>query len=315
MNNNSKVWLAMAIFLGIIVILSIFMILFMPRGRFYIGGGDANLRHSVNIKIHEKTQIDLTAYSERIFYLKNDSDELIIKEYYRSKTKKADINVSEQAVRIRCDQDVNLLVFGNIHDRIEIYLPQNYRGNLSASVSSGDIRSELHFTAERLSFEANSGALSLGHLNADSIHLRASSGSIRVAGINGEATVKANSGSISIDRLTGFADVDASSGSIRVNDITGGITAKANSGTIRIGILELSGDVNAAVSSGSINIDLPTDSGFKFSANTSSGSIRTDFDSSLSFNERRNNASGTVGDNASYTVTAKANSGSIRVGR
>lgn len=335
MNNNAKVWLAMGIFLGAILVLCIFMVLSMPRGRFYIGGGNAMLRHTENMKIDERTALDLVAYSENIYFLRSDNDELIIKEYYRSATKKADIKKNDQAVTIRCEQETNIMVWGmgTANERIEIYLPQKYAGNVKIAVSSGAIKSDVHFTGERLSFESSSGSISLQDLIADNVSIKASSGSIKadgimgdttiktnsgtikVDGIKGDATVNASSGSVTINRLEGLADIHTSSGSVKVFSVIGGVTAKASSGTVRIEVAELKGNVNVTSSSGSVSIDLPKDSAFKFSAETSSGSIKTDFDASLSFNSRGNSANGTVGGDTNYLVSAKASSGTVRVTR
>ncbi|MCL2718561.1 MAG: DUF4097 domain-containing protein [Lachnospiraceae bacterium] len=282
-----------------------------------MGGGNASLRHTTNLSIDEKTALDITVSSDNIYFLQSDSNELIVKEYYGNSARKADIRQSGQTVTIRSEQHINLFSFGfgMISDRIEIYLPKNYAGNINAKASSGNIKSELVFVGDRLSFEANSGTINLNSLTAGKVNLRASSGSIKINEINGNSTVKANSGSITIDRIGGLADIDASSGTIRVDNISGGINAKANSGAIRIGITELKGDVSATTSSGSINLDLPSDSSFRFSADTSSGSIRTDFEGSLSFNSRGNSANGVVGSEPVYTVALKANSGGVRVSR
>jgi DUF4097 and DUF4098 domain-containing protein YvlB len=351
MNNNKKVWFAMGIFLGAILILCIFMVLSMPRGRFYIGGGNAMLRHTENIVIDEKTALDLTAYSENIFFLQSDSDELVIKEYYHQATKKADIRKSGNSVTIRCEQEYGILSWGmgKENDRIEIYLPAHYAGSMNVKVSSGAIKSDLNFTGESLSFASNSGSIHLNDLTAAAVNIKASSGSIKAADIagaatvksnsgsvaisriegpadinsssgsikigelKGDATVKANSGAITIEGLEGLADIEASSGSIKVFGVIGSVTAKANSGAVRIEVDELKGNVSATTSSGGVNIDLPKNSAFQFSAETSSGSIKTDFDASLSFNSRGNKASGTVGGDAAYLVSAKANSGSVKV--
>ncbi|MCL2051409.1 MAG: DUF4097 domain-containing protein [Lachnospiraceae bacterium] len=316
MKNNIKIGLAMAIFLMAVFVFCIFMIMYMPRGSFYIGGANAALRHTTNIRITEKTSLDVSAFSENIYFLKSDTDELIIKEYYRNKNKKADLRHSDQTVTIRGEQQINISILGFVAgERIEIYLPENYAGNIKASISSGNIKSDFNFMAQQLSFEANSGSISLNSLTAGNINVRASSGTIRIIELIGDAEIRANSGSIVIDRIDGFLDVNASSGTVRIANLSGGIKVQSNSGSIRISVKELDGNISATASSGSINIELPKDSAFNFSANTGSGRVRTDFDSSLSYNSRGNSANGTVGTAPEYDVIVKANSGSVRVTR
>ena len=334
MNTNSKVWLAMGIFLAIIISLCIFMVLSMPRGRFYIGPGTATLRHTTNLVIDSKTEIDLTAYDDNVHFLRSDSNELVIKEYYESAGKKADIRQTGNRVFIQGEQLIHLLSFGGMgENRIEVYLPSDYAGNMEINLSSGTIKSDIDFSADKLSFKANSGNVNLRNLIAGNISIRVSSGSIYANELRGETMIKANSGtiklgsvygavdvdvtsgSVNIGNLQGRANIDASSGSITVTNVVGSIRAKANSGTIKIGVSELAGDVNVTASSGSINIDLPKDSSFNFTADTSSGSIRTDFDNNLSFNSRGNFASGTVGNNPVHSVKLDTKSGSVRVSR
>jgi len=314
MKLKSKLGLALAIFIAVIIALCVFMILFMPRERFHIGFyGFAKLRHTTNLNIDNKTTLDITAYSDSLYFQRSSSDELVIKEYYASSTKKASIQNDGQTVTFRGEQHINMMVFGAINEKIVVYLPKNFSGNIRVSLSSGTIKSDLDFVAENLSFEATSGTINLRKLTADNINVRASSGSIKLDEVIGNAIVKVNSGTIRINGLVGLAEVDASSGGINVTDIRGGISARASSGTIKLEVSELLADINASTTSGSVNIRLPMNSAFNFSAETTSGTIRTNFDKNLSINSRKNNANGTVGSNPVHNVTARASSGSVRV--
>jgi len=314
MKLNSKLGLALAIFIAVIVALCVFMIIFMPRERFHIGFfGFAKLRHTTNLNVDNKTTLDITAYSDNLYFQRSSSDELIIKEYYASSTKKASIHNDGQTVTFRGEHHINMMVFGAINEKIVVYLPQNFSGNIRVSLSSGTIKSDLDFVAENLTFEATSGTINLRKLTAGNINVKASSGSIKLDEVIGNAMVKVSSGTVRINRLVGLAEVDASSGGIRVMDIKGGISARASSGTVKLDVTELLADVNAATTSGSINIKLPMNSNFNFSAETTSGTIRTNFDKNLSFNSRKNTANGAVGSNPVHNVTARASSGSVRV--
>ena len=313
MNIKSKLGLALVIFVAIITVLSIFMILFVPRNSFYIGPGLARLRHTTSFNINNNTTLDMTAYSDNIYFLYGNNDELVIKEFYASSSKKASIQHSGQTVTFRGEQQFNMMMFGAINEKIEVYLPRNFNGDIRVNISSGTIRSDINMVADSLSFESTSGTIRLNKLTANNINVRASSGSIRIDEINGNATVRASSGTIKINRLVGIAEVETSSGTISVMDVRGGVAAKASSGSVKVGVIELLANISATTTSGTVTLELPRSSAFKFSADTNSGTIRTDFDNNLTFNSRKNSASGDVGENPVYTVYAKASSGSVRV--
>jgi DUF4097 and DUF4098 domain-containing protein YvlB len=317
MSSNSKVWLIMAVFLAVIISFCGFLIMFFPRGGFMnfsffnIDGG--TLRYTTTLSIGADTSIDLRAYSENIFYLQSDNDDLIIKEYYNDGRRRADINQSGQSVTIQSERQ-NSISFGfGKAERIEVYLPKNYVSKITTNVSSGNIRSDLDFTGSWISHETSSGNITLAMLSAPTINLRASSGNIRVASAIGDVSAKTSSGTIRIEEVKGFLNANASSGAITIGRLSGGAELNSSSGNIRIDITELKGDIYAKASSGSVTVEIPSHAAFNFSADTNSGSIRKNFDNSLSFNRKGNQATGTVGSESPYALTLRASSGNIRV--
>ena len=68
-----------------------------------------------------------------------------------------------------------------------------------------------------------------------------------------------------------------------------------------------------SASSGDIKLTIPTDSIFKFSADTSSGRIKTDFDEVLTMDEHKKHANGMVGENPNLQIKTQTSSGNISV--
>jgi DUF4097 and DUF4098 domain-containing protein YvlB len=218
--------------------------------------------------------------------------------------------------------------------RIEIYLPSSYPHPLSVKTSSGSIKVDSDYACSDLHLEVSSGSISFNAITAESLSLKAVSGSIHGKGLTGDIDLRASSGSINVERIEGDVDATASSGSItfgqvdgraavkvnsgriKVDTLAGALTADASSGSIRCGVTALTGDLSLTVVSGSVNLDLPRTAAFNFSARTSTGGLSTPFSGRLSSpaSDRRL-VQGVIGDDPapSYEIRIRAGSGSIRV--
>jgi hypothetical protein len=131
-------------------------------------------------------------------------------------------------------------------------------GNLNLSASSGEVRAE--------SMRSN-----------QEIVVRASSGSLKLNGIEGNLRTNTSSGSQEIDNIKGNVDAEASSGSIEIGNVSGSVAANTSSGAITLN--KVKGALNLKASSGSISgndIDLTDNSNF----NTTSGSVSMRFNNS-----------------------------------
>ncbi len=143
-------------------------------------------------------------------------------------------------------------LYRNISIDYEITLPRG--SNLTASTGSGDI-------------EANDVGASV---KADS-----GSGSVRLRGVRGPATLQTGSGDIELNQ-TGAGEVHAQtgSGSIRLHDINGALRAQTGSGDIEASG-KIDGDSRIGTGSGSVRLDLGPQAHLNLDASTGSGSIRT----------------------------------------
>ena len=145
--------------------------------------------------------------------------------------------------------------------------------------------------------------------------LRVSTGSGRltVDGLTGRVDGRTGSGSISLIGIRGEVEAETGSGSIRASDVRGGLRMRTGSGTIRVQG-EQTDRWDMETGSGSIEVDLPPDSGFELSAHTGSGGINVDYpNTSYEDNRRdRHDVRATVGDGAE-TLRLRTGSGHIRV--
>ncbi len=317
MNSNKGIWIGAVVFIIVLAVLCACIILVSPSesGSFAIGGGSAVLRNTAELDVAEGTDLELTAYSDNIYFFESDNNQLVIKEYYKVNNKKVLITQTDGKVILQGTKKTTISLFGwwGNDDRIEIYLPSGYVSKIQAIVSSGNIRSELEFAGSDFSLEAKSGNLVWNSIQAETIQLKTSSGNIIVESVTGEVTAKANSGNVTIDRAVGFVNAGTSSGNVKVLGVSGGAEIHISSGNAHLEMTELKDNLNVYTTSGNIKVQIPGGSEFTFRADTNSGNIDTAFDENLSYNKRGNSASGTVGSNPQYEIVTTASSGNIKV--
>ncbi len=321
MKNNKGIWIGAVVFILVMAVLCACIVLLTPSGAgsYMMIGGSAALRNTTELEVAEGTELELTTYSDNIYFYESNNNQLVIKEYYKIDNKNvlAEITRTDNKVIVQGTKKTTLSLFGwfGDGDRIEIYLPAGYISKIQTSVSSGNIRSELAYAGKEFSLEAKSGNITWNSIQAETIQLKTSSGNIRVEYAAGETTAKANSGNITIERADGFVTAGASSGNVKVLEAIGGADINISSGNAHLEVIELKNNINVSTSSGNIKIQVPSDSEFTFRADTNSGNIDTTFDEKLSYNKRGNSATGTVGGNPEYEIVAKASSGNVKVTR
>ena len=270
------------------------------------------------IDTKEIKDIIISYSSDSIHLYKNNSDELMLREYMNYMPEKdeiARIMIRDNSLIIESgERDKKLFMLGSYKRRIEVYVPLNYENNFEVNVSSGSIKSEEAYKFSNFKASGSSGSIKLKDIYADNINISVNSGSVNLE--NAEASnlrIKSSSGSIKVLKATGDSTFSSSSGSITVYNMEGKIDARASSGSIRVNISELNHDISASTSSGSVNISIPESSSFEFNAETSSGSIKTYFDSKLSYGRGRKEASAKIGDNPDVKIDLSASSGRVKL--
>ena len=178
--------------------------------------------------------------------------------------------------------------------QVKIYIPEDFRGDLSLRSMSGGVKSEAEWQLRQLAIRSVSGSVKLGEVEADSIFVHTTSGTIRAEEVKG--TVKLHS----------------VSGSIKCGDICGSGEFKTTSGGIQLGFDEICGAVVATSVSGGIRVGVPDDAGLEVELTTMSGGIHSVFDRYLTFSGRRR-ATGLVGAAPFFPLTVRTTSGGIHI--
>ena len=103
------------------------------------------------------------------------------------------------------------------------------------------------------------------------------SGSVRVHGLHGPATLETGSGDIELEESApGDVKARTGSGSVRIHNLDGGFSSKTGSGDIEADG-NLVGSANLSTGSGSVHLRIAPTSHFSFEGSTGSGGIRVDF--------------------------------------
>lgn len=213
-------------------------------------------------------------YSDDVVFYKSKTNELVVKEYKTytpEKDEMAEVIAKGDQLLIRGeDNHINFSIFSHInhYSRIEIYLPENYSGALSASTTSGDISSDLVLQLSKFDTSSNSGDVELNEITADEINLSSSSGEISIRKAEGKRKISTTSGDVYVYNGNGDTEISTSSGEIAVEKSSGKLQADTNSGDINI--QDSNGDKNLESTSGEIYVENSTG---LIEAKSSSGDI------------------------------------------
>jgi hypothetical protein len=189
-------------------------------------------------------------------------------------------NVSGGTLRVWIDRPNSLR---NVKGKLQLNVPTNTNidvDNSSGSVSVKDIGQvvvKLEASSgsikamnidSNLTSQASSGSISLNNVSGDA-RATTSSASQRHEAIGGNLKAKASSGSIKVNEVRGEAEVTTSSGSQSINSIGSNLYTQASSGSIKIS--DVKGDVRGSSSSGGMSLNGVTGA---LNLSTTSGSQR-----------------------------------------
>lgn len=329
MKNKIGVWIAAAIMIPCIAAISFFSVREAKEGGniiFFVLGGRAELRNTIELPLSEMDELQVTYGSKNLKVYPIEGDTVIIKEYLiSSRETKADVEkfsdpaTGSRIVTVTGGQRRTIAVFGlfNQEERIELYIPKEGLTNLSLRAASGNITTESNFAlkTEELTVKTNSGNIKWNDSEAEKLHIQAGSGNITLGHMAGNLEVRTGSGNIKVNGSSGNISMKAGSGNITAEGLSGQGSMEAVSGNIKADAFEITGDMSLKTSSGNIRLTLPEELSFQLQVQTGSGNIRTDFEEAVVYNKKGNQAEGTLGENPSCLIQAEANSGNVHIMR
>jgi lia operon protein LiaG len=153
----------------------------------------------------------------------------------------------------------------NNKTRLNIYIPEDYDRNMAINLGSGNLNFSGHSKNEPMKLDELILDIGSGNVNLKNL-------SVKHFKHNG------SSGNVDVDSLTTeTGSFDVSSGSLNVKHYIGAIKAELSSGNLNVQMDELTDSVDIEVSSGEVDLNLPTDADFTLNGKTSSGNITCDF--------------------------------------
>jgi DUF4097 and DUF4098 domain-containing protein YvlB len=285
----------------------------------YCGGiGEMKLVNEQEVNLNGVDTINVSYSNSRVEVLRGNASSLVIKEYMSKDNSDyyAEIDNSGNMVNIKNGKHPRFVIgINTFRCRVEIYVPESYMENLDVKTSNGHIlvdsingtigaqtsngSLELKNIEGSADVRTSNGSITIDSVNGNvtaensngsvelknidgSADVRTSNSSIRIDSVNGNVSAHTSSGSITLKNIDGAVDVKNSNGSITIDSVKGMIDAETSNSRIKCSLAEVSGDIKLETNNGSIDLELPRDLDFQFSARTRNGRVRTAFDDELS---------------------------------
>lgn len=262
--------------------------------------------------LYDHTSMDIEFYE-------SDSESLVIKEYMYDAYQEDEFAIIKKddtkgKVTIESGRRSNTIMFFGImtgNERVEVYLPKNFRGQIKADSSSGNVSCFCDLELEGdFKVKASSGDVKTKFVSAANIQVTTSSGNINMNKAEGSRTFAASSGNITILDGRGDSTISTTSGNVDVSNMEGKFKISCSSGEVTLS--DIVGNGRITTTSG--NIRIKEMNGNLEEVKASSGDITI---AKLTGMVEAQSTSGTISikfDNILGDIRAEASSGDIKIG-
>jgi DUF4097 and DUF4098 domain-containing protein YvlB len=187
---------------------------------------------------------------------------------------------------------------------------QEVRGPVKAEAASGSIR--VSHVERQTQLSTLSGSIRADSIG-DDIRANSASGTVTVSNIKGDVRISALSGSTQITKPGGRVEASTASGSLDVEGATSDVKAHAASGRVNVqGNPGASSYWDLKTASGSVQLDVPSNSSFHLAAEAVSGEIKTDIPIMVE-EQGKHSLRARVGSGTGGRVEVRTVSGEIRL--
>ncbi|MFC6176087.1 DUF4097 family beta strand repeat-containing protein [Companilactobacillus huachuanensis] len=199
--------------------------------------------------------------------------------------------------------------------KTQILIPKEFTGKLRITNRSGSLLLQNMDNIDQALINVHSGLVNIRNISINQLLIQSTSGKIVLEDVDvkNSLSVNAKSGIIKLDDVfSPDYNIQANSGTIRGLDLSGAGSITAKSGTIKIEFEKITSDVKVSNNSGTIKLMMPEHDSYDFDLEARSGVVKMNQAANykhdvLSLKEGR------VGTGPQYKLTAKANSGTIKV--
>lgn len=260
------------------------------------------------------SDVTISYDEEHITFFDAESDELVLREYMTENKNAYHAKVDQRGEYLHISEGGKPVFKESFNRYIEVYLPTAYQGSLTITTTDGNIDlSAVALELAALHIESTSGRVELPQASADNINLSTTSGNFDIGQLNAERIqLETTSGNIVCDSIEGYVVYSSTSGDLEIKSAIGAGTYKANnSGKLDVTYDAVDNDLYLFNKNDAINLTLPDDLEFRFTATTKNGSVSTTFPESISINGQI--TSGSIGQNPTVTIEAETRNGDIQV--
>ena len=233
------------------------------------GSRELDLANTEEFDITGVGEIRISTGQDTVTFLPGNPGKLVIREYMNRNNPSYYAKIKNRGGKINIQEGGRPLIRSGFVRRMEVYLPPEYNGFVSADTSSGS--AEIQILPPDLSgFEARttSGTISFHTIHADTVRLATTSGTVTGNSVSGNGAITNTSGTIKINTWSAEDGVTIKStsggielGAVKANRINiETVSARMECGT-------LAGNISYRSTSGSLSIETASGSGsFEHSA-------------------------------------------------
>lgn len=254
---NKIIKILLIILLVAVIAALITVMIFFMKNDFRIGNVKLVDSYEAEIEAVDKFYLDLSSTDVEI--KESDTDKILV-EYYSNSDSKIKIEKKDKNIIVNEAKDkgkVHFYFYNN--KKVVIYVPATFDGEYEIQTQSGDIKSEVDLSNNKVKISTSSGDVALNATG--NVQISTSSGDIKVNKINEKTTISSSSGDVTIDKLDieENSEITTSSGDVSVKDNQSNcyVETKTSSGDIRINKSDRKSDIALKIktSSGDIKVD------------------------------------------------------------
>ncbi len=241
---------------------------------------EMNLVNEQEIALNGIHNISISYEQDSVSVLRGSTSSLVIKEYMSKDDVSyyAEINNTGDTISIVGGKRP-LVSFGDFTSKAEIYLPESYTENIRIKTDNGSV--VIESINGNINAETSNARIEIKNIDG-TVDARTSNGHIRIDSVNGNISAETSNARIELKNIDGAVEARTDNGRIVIDSVSGNINAKTSNAGIECRVTEVSDNITLSTDNGSINLDIPQDLFFQFSARTINGRVRTSFDDNLS---------------------------------
>lgn len=193
-----------------------------------------------------------TSSQDICFY--KGKQELKVKEYLGSRMEPASAKMKGDALCLEISMDGIQLMGNAVNEKIELYVPESFNGQIYAESASGDISIGGQWNLENVQMVTASGDICAGRLFAQHFLVKSKSGDISIEEANGDRQFQTISGDLDIRSGDGNTNAETISGDLQIAHINGLTIVKTVSGDMNVSFKKVEGNTSFSSVSGDIRI-------------------------------------------------------------